>query len=84
MVKSNLTDVQSAVSLFKEMSVQAKKVTLGESNIVGMKEAGQLCNCLVTVNLELATEVKHQADRVVKLAETIEARDKQDGVMLMK
>jgi len=82
MVKSNLTEVKIAVSMFKVTEQEGKLVTFKDSNIAGMKEAIRVSNPLISNLSQLQRRVGRQAKKFEKLAETIEARDKADAKRL--
>ena len=81
-VSSDLGAANVAVSQFNKGQSSSQHVSLGESNIAGMKNALTLSNSIVGDLTKLETSVQKQADKFPKLAEVIEARDKQDAVDL--
>lgn len=81
-VSSDLGSAQAAVSQFNNGQASSQQFSFGESNITGMKSAVKLSNSIIRDLTQLETSVKKQADKFPKLAEVIEARDKQDAVDL--
>jgi len=81
-VSSDLGAANAAVSHFNKGNASSQHFSLGESNIMGMKNALTLSNSIVGDLTKLETSVQKQADKFPKLAEVIEVRDKQDAVDL--
>ncbi len=81
-VISDLEAANAAISQFNKGQSSSQHFSLGESNISGMKTALNLSNSIIGDLTKLETSVQKQADKFPKLAEVIEARDKQDAVDL--
>jgi hypothetical protein len=80
-IASDTGAAQAAVSGFAAVDAdsEGKHVSLGSSNIAGMKAGASLTNKLVRDVSTLVSGVKAEADRVAALASRIEDRDKQDA-----
>lgn len=80
-IASDLAAAHAAASGFAgiEADSEGQQVSLGSSNIAGMKAGAGLTNKLVRDVSTLVSGVKAEADRVTALASRIEARDQQDA-----
>lgn len=80
-IASDLGAARDAVSGFAGIQADSdgQQVSLGSSNIAGMKAGARLTNKLVRDVSTLVSGVKAEADRVAALASRIEARDEQDA-----
>lgn len=77
-ISSNTGAANAAVSGFAEIEVESKgqRVSLGTSNVPGMKNGVKVADNVLSVVSELVSGVKGQANGVTALATEIEERDK--------
>ena len=81
-ISSDLGSANAAVSQFNTGNFSSQHFSLGESNIMGMKNAEKISNSIIGDLSKLESGIKKQADKYPKLAEIIEERDKQDATDL--
>ena len=83
-ISSNTGADQDAVSGFRDIHVDSKgqHVSLGSSNIAGMRDGASVANELLSPVAELVKNVKRQASNIAALAKAIEERDNRDASSL--
>ena len=78
-LRSNLSAANAAVSQFRIGNASGQYFSLEESNIVGMKNAEEISNSIISDIAKLESAFKMQADKFPKLAAVIEEHDKLDA-----